>query len=233
MFGKRVLAILIFHCLFSLGCERREERVIQKNEPAKEQMVVGDPFKSEPGQEGVNSNDESGKSSKSLTELMEEKVKGEWKVEVVEPPFQPPISDVEARQILQDCLAHLLTDAKLQELRDEYGRLNSKDAILEVDSPVGRDWPNGFQPSVDGWDIRLEKRNPRWIEERNLAVRLEKLDLVAPTKGILMSSNVTLVVTSTGGVNRDGAATDGCFLYYSVDRRRDRIAVKYAGTINP
>lgn len=233
MFGKRVFAILFFLFLFSSGCERREERVIRKEEAAKEQMVAEDPFKRKPGQDGVNSNEESGKSSKNLIELMEETFKDESNIAVAEPPFQPPISDDEAKQILQDCLAHLLTDAKLKEIRDEYGSLNSKVAILEVDSSVGRDWPNGFQPSVGGWEIRSRKRNPNWAEERNLVVRLQELDLVAPTKGVLMSSNVTLVVSSTGGVNREGAVTDGWLVCYSVQRERNRVVVKFAGMMNP
>ncbi len=142
-------------------------------------------------------------------------------------PFDPPLTEQDIHSVLQQCIHFVLTDPELKDSREFYGTAGRRDVVL-----VG-DWPAGFKPRVPGLVLRFAVSDTRAdaATDRVLGIRLSKLDVRAPSEGII-DGNVTLTLTNVGGL-RNGAVVGGCFVNFVVRREGEQVVAHYSGLLDP
>ena len=85
---------------------------------------------------------------------------------------------------------------------------------------------------LNGYDLRFDKTDSALSDSnRILGIRLDKLDVTAPSTGF-MDGNITLTLSNVGGTN-NGAVIGGCLTYFTVHRQGDTYVAKYSGSFDP
>lgn len=148
-----------------------------------------------------------------------------------QPPFSPPLNDVQIRDALQQSVAHALTSPNLADTRDFYGTHGDSEVILVNDGPIK--WPDDLKPEVAGFRLRFASQfePDGQCKDRILGIRLDKLDLLAPSDGF-MDGNITLSLINAGGT-RNGAVIGGCSVYYVVQIREGTIVARAGWALDP
>lgn len=131
-------------------------------------------------------------------------------------PFDPPITDLEINQILQQSLEIMLTDNDLQHVRDFYGTPGDREIVLihDTDAP----WPENFHPKVKGFSIRYAKEITGAGESnRVLGIRIDKKDFTKPISGVF-DGNLKFGMSNVGGT-MNGAVNGGCLVFFCIQRK--------------
>jgi hypothetical protein len=166
----------------------------------------------------------------SLTKLIDDTI-GKEVGEEKRVPFSPPLTSAQTLDALQQCVHHALTHPDLMETRDFYGTRGDADIVLVNDGPVK--WPDGLLRVVEGWRLRFASQTTADApgSDRKLGIRLDKLDLLAPSSGFL-DGNITLTLTNVGG-GRNGLVMGGCLVFYRVRKDGDKVVATCAGSLDP
>ena len=153
------------------------------------------------------------------------------KDETTQPPFSPPLNDDQIRDALRQSIAHVLTSPELADSRDFYGTHGDSEVILVNDGPIN--WPDNLNPEITGFRLRFASQfePDGHCSNRRLGIRLEKLDLLAPSDGF-MDGNIELSLINAGGT-RNGAVIGGCIFCYVVQKRDDAVVANAACWFDP
>jgi hypothetical protein len=148
-----------------------------------------------------------------------------------QPPFSPPLNDVQIRDALRQSVEHAITSPDLADTRDFYGTHGDSEVILVNDGPIK--WPDDFKPEVAGFGLRFASQfaPDGQCKDRRLGIRLDKLDLSAPSDGF-MDGNIVLSLINVGGT-RYGTVIGGCRVYYVVQIREDKIVARAGWLLDP
>jgi hypothetical protein len=148
-----------------------------------------------------------------------------------QPPFSPPLNDVQIRDAVQQSIAYALASPNLADTRDFYGTQGDSEVILVNDGPIN--WPDNLKPEVAGFRLRFASQfaPDGQCKDRRLGIRLDKLDLLAPSDGF-MDGNITLSLINAGGT-RNGTVIGGCRVYYVVQIREGTIMARASWAFDP
>jgi hypothetical protein len=135
-----------------------------------------------------------------------------WDSEVVEEKPEPSAkilpADLESKQILQAIIKDVLTNPKLEDLRDFYGSAKDKAFALVDTDRFG--WSKEFEPAKHGF--RLVRLDPFDRPRRVLGIRIEKFDLTQ--KEIDFGDTPVEICLFEAGGEPIGFALRGCTLHY-------------------
>lgn len=145
-------------------------------------------------------------------------------------PFDPPLSPEDKISVLQQCINKVLLDPAYQGSREFYGTAGQETVYL-VDGQNHK-WPKDFNPTVKGFRVRLGHPDVGGQNEnRMLGLRLQKIDLSAPSINPL-DGNFVVSFENVGGY-RNGVVIGGQSIHYCVSKQNGRFVVKLGIRIDP
>ena len=135
-------------------------------------------------------------------------------------PFDPPITETELHDVLQLCIADLLSGSDLQE--EGYAEEGVINVRLDFDEV---DWPITFQPKLIGYRFsRISGRNKH--DDSTVSLAMQRCDVETPSH-FPDEPNVSITLSYSKGDEYDWSEVGGTLGSYRIRRENGEFRVQH------